>query len=192
MLILALLPMVSALPAAPKGAAKEPFTSFRIIDQQLSKLDARATSLKTQPADSLHFRDLRDMRAAIGVIHTRVARLVGIYKARGDRFGVKMFSAIATDADAVARALSKTQVAKTRVERKLAADRFSAAMLKLVLRYQAVSSNYGANHCSARQWSCCEPKNDPETNRGPAAACKWTCVPKRSSCSGFLGPQTLK
>ena len=178
--------------AAPVPRSNEPFSSFRIIDKQLSKLDERANTFRTQPAGAARNRSLREMRAAIGAIRARAARLVGIYKGRRDRFGVKMFSQLERDAIAASRDLSFTQQAKTRAERRRALDRFSAATLKLVLDYQAVSSNYGANHCSPRQWACCEPKKDPETNRGPTAACKWTCVPNRSSCSGFLGPQTVK
>ena len=193
--LLSTLSFVSVLPAAnaaPPPRSNEPFSSFRFIDKQLSKLNERAVTFTTRSAGAARNRDLSAMRSAISAIRARSARLVGVYKARHDRFGVKMFSQLERDCIAVSRDLSLTQRAKTRAERRRALDRFSAATLKLVLDYQAVSSNYGANHCSPRQWACCEPKNDPETNRGPTAACKWTCVPNRSSCSGFLGPQTLK
>jgi hypothetical protein len=178
--------------ASPARRSNEPFTSFRLIDKQLSKLNDRAATFKTQPAGAARNRDRSAIQTVLSAIRARAAGLVGIYKTRGDRFGAKLFSRIESDAIAASRDLSLTELAKTRAERKHALDRFSAATLKLVLDYQAVSANYGANHCSPRQWACCEPKNDPETNRGPTAACKWTCVPNRSSCSGFLGPQTLR
>jgi hypothetical protein len=193
--LLGVLLFASVLPAAsaaPARRSNEPFTSFRLMDKQLSKLDERAAIFKTQSAGARRNRNLRDMRSAIAAIRARATRLVHLYKARHDRFGVKMFSALERDAATASRALSKTQSAKTVAERKLAVDRFSAATLRLVLAYQAVSANYGANHCTPRQWACCEPKNDPETNKGPTAACKWACVPDKRSCSGFLGPQTFK
>ena len=131
-----------------------------------------------------------EIRAAVGRVRLRGQRLDALYRARRERFGVKVFRALDRKALAASRSLTSVQQARSDTERGQALDQFSKATLDLVMEFQAVSSNYGANHCAAMQWACCEPKKDPETNRGPAEGCKWTCVAKPRACAGFVGPQT--
>jgi hypothetical protein len=176
--------------AAAPARSNEPFTSFRLVDKQLSIINERTAALKPEAARVDRVRGTREIRAAIGRIRQRSERLAAHYRTRRERFGVKMFSALDHKALALSRSMTAVQRAPNDVERERNLDQFTKATLSLVLQFQAVSSNYGANHCAAGQWACCEPKKDPETNRGPAAGCKWTCVAKPRACSGFAGPRT--
>ena len=103
-----------------------------------------------------------------------------------------MFNALDKKAVSVSQVLTVLQRSDRQSDRDRAVAELNKATLDVVLQFQAISSNYGANHCEARQWACCEPKRDPETNRERTEGCKWTCVAKPRACVGFLGPQTLR
>lgn len=176
-----------ALATASLAASKEPFLSFRYIDRQLSVLNQGAAELKTNPNRLGRSRALRQMRLSARRIQQRSGTLKRLYRSRGSRYGVKTFTAMDRDAIAVERALDAVQHNKGGADATL-----EKATLALVLRYQAVTSNYGANHCDTGQWACCEPRRDPETNRESGMGCRWMCAGKPRSCSGFLGPRTLR
>jgi hypothetical protein len=188
---LLLLLAVWAMPnAAAPVRSNEPFTSLRLIDRQLSVINGRSAALNPETARAKAVRDMREIQAAVERIRQRSQRLTSLYRTRHESFGVKMFGALDDKALALSHSLTAVQRARSDTERKRTLDQFHSATLHLVLQFQAVSSNYGANHCTEGQWACCEPKKDPETNRGPAEGCKWTCVAKPRACSGFVGPQT--
>jgi len=177
--------------AGPPGS-NEPFSSFRVIDKQLSLINERSPELKTATSQAGRSRAIHAIHSAIGRIRQRSQRLTSVYRARHERFGVKMFRVLDEKAVAVSRSLAAIQQARKPPDRDRALDRFNRATLNLVLQFQAVSANYGANHCAARQWACCEPKRDPETNRASADRCQWSCAATRQACGGFLGPETLR
>lgn len=176
-----------AVATAGFAASKEPFVSFRFLDQQLSALNNGASQLKASTDANNRSRALRQMRGSVRRIRQRSVYLKGLYRARHSRYGVKTFTAMDRDALAVERAIVAVE------RRKPEADaRLEKATLALVLMYQSVTSNYGANHCEAAQWACCEPRRDPETNRESGQGCRWMCVSRTRACSGFVGPPTLK
>lgn len=183
--------LLFAMPnAAAPARSNEPFTSFRIIDKQLSLINGRSAALKPTNPRQGRMRDIREIGTALRRIRQRSRRLNALYQARHERFGAKVFRALDDKAGAASRALTSAQHARSDADSERAFGQFNKATIDLVLEFQAVSANYGANHCAARQWACCEPRKDPETNRGPAEGCQWTCVAKTRACTGFLGPQT--
>ena len=177
--------------AATRPESNEPFASFRAVDKQLSLLDKCSATLKTEVPSPERNRCVHQMRLAIQRIRQRSSRLARLYRTRGETFGVKMFTELDRKALVLAKALDAVQREKIQPRRDRALDLFSKATLGVVLQFQAVSANYGANHCLPRQWACCEPKRDPETNRESVAECKWVCVEKSRACAGFLGPRTV-
>ena len=175
--------------ATAQGRSNEPFTSFRTIDKQLSLINARTAVLKDGSRVE-RIRSMREVRPAVARIRQRSQRLASLYRSRHQRFGVKLFSALDERALTLSRALKAVQNAKNKAERAHALGQFDTASLHLILQFQAISANYGASHCGKGQWTCCEPRRDPETNREAAQECKWICVAKASACSGFTGPQS--
>lgn len=178
-----------AIAIAARAASSEPVTSLRVIDKQLSTIQVNLQQLKTGTR-AARARDIRRIRASVAQIHRRARLLKSSYRARHQRFGVKMFGDLEKKSLALSRALISFEHAHSAADRDRLLDRVSQATLPVVLQYQAISANIAANRCEARQWACCEPKANPETNRGAAQGCRWTCVSKPRSCVGFTGPQT--
>ena len=179
--------LFAAMASTSFAASKEPFVSFRFFDRQLSALNQGAADVKASTDPYSRRRALHQMRLSALRIQRRSEHLERLYRARHSSYGVKTFAAIDRDAVAVERAIVAIQRKKPEADARL-----EKATLALVLMYQSATSNYGANHCQAGQWACCEPKRDPETNRQSGQGCRWMCVSKTESCSGFLGPRTLK
>lgn len=188
--LIAVLLCVALAPLHVSAASNEPVTSLRAIDKQLSTLNVNVERLKSAVTQAQRSRDLRRIRAAVVQIQSRARRLTSTYRARRQRFGVKMFSDLERKTRALSRSLTELEQARTKAERDRLLDRLTKTALPVVLQYEAISANIAANHCKARQWACCEPKSNPETNRGPAQGCRWSCVSKPRACVGFTGPQT--
>lgn len=184
-LLLALLAMAQA-----SAASKEPVTSLRAIDKQLSTINAHLEHLRSADTGTERIRDIHRIRAAVLQIRHRAGRLKSSYRARHQRFGVKMFGELERKSLALARSLNAFERAHSADERNRIFNRCTDETLAVVLQYQAIAANLAGSHCAARQWACCEPKPNPETNRGPALGCRWACVSKPSACAGFTGPQT--
>lgn len=174
------------------AASNEPVTSLRVIDKQLSAITTNMDRLKAATTRAQRGRDIRRMRAAVLQIRHRARHLTVVYRARHQKFGIKMFRELDRKGLALSRSLTAFERAHTKAARDRMLDQLTRAALPVVLQYQAISANIAANHCEARQWACCEPKANPETNRGAAQGCRWTCVSKPRACVGFTGPQTPK
>ncbi len=179
--------LIFAVALSAAAQSKEPFTSFRFIDRELSILNDGSSRLKAQRKGDARTKDLRDMHMALLRIQQRCRTLEQLYRKRGERYGLKAFRGLSQQATAASRAIVAVQGNQPGAEEQLA-----NSTLALVMRYQALSSNYGENRCGRGQSACCEPKLDPETNKGPGEGCRWMCVSRARSCSGFLGPRTLK
>lgn len=186
--------LVLAFVFAPNASAlsNEPVTSLRLIDKQLSAINANMDRLKTSATRAERIRDIHRIRAAVRQIDRRAKILTSSYRKRHQRFGVKMFKELQRRSLVLSRTLTSFESASSKAARDRLFDQLTKATLPVVLQYQAISANIAANHCEARQWACCEPKSDPETNRGPAQSCRWSCVSKPRACVGFTGPQTPK
>jgi len=172
------------------AASNEPVTSLRAIDKRLSIINAQMDHLRTAATRAQRNRDIRRIRAAVLQVRHRAIRLEASYRARHQRFGVKMFGHLQRTSRALSRSLTALERARSKKQRERLFNRCTNEALALVLQYQAITANIAANHCAAGQWACCEPKSNPETNRGPAEACRWACVSKRSACVGFTGART--
>lgn len=179
--------LLVAYTTASFAASTEPFASFRFIDQQLSVLNQKAAAFHSGADAKAQQLAEKEMLTALIRIRQRCRRLETLYRARRSRYGVRMFTALDRDAAAAERALNAV-----RHNRAAGKADLEKATLALVLRYQSLSSNYGANHCEAGQWACCQPRRDPETNQQSGQGCRWMCVSRAQSCSGFVGPKTLR
>jgi len=184
------LAMALAQAASRPVRSNEPFTSLRVIDRQLSIVNREAPKLNSGTSGAERTRSVRRMRAALAQIRRRSERLASLYRGRGQRFGVKMFGELDRKARSAERSLISVQAARSSAERDRTAGDVTKSTLAVVLQFQAISANMGANRCESRQWACCEPKRNPETNRETAEGCTWTCVSKAKACTGFTGPQT--
>ena len=172
------------------AASKEPVTALRAMDKQLSTINAQMEQLRSAATRAERGRDIRRIRAAVLQIRRRASRLESLYRARHQPFGVKMFGELERKSVALSRSLTALEQARSKPSRNRLLDRCSEAVLSVVMQYQAISANLAGNRCEAGQWACCEPKPNPETNRGPAQGCRWACVSQPRSCVGFIGPQT--
>jgi hypothetical protein len=195
LLLTAILPVrsIAQKPGRLEPSSNEPFSSFQVIDQQLSLINARADQLaKGRLAPAARSRAVADIRIAISRIEQLSTKLEAHYHTRQEGFGVKMFAELKSAALLVGRSVRAVTSAKSDRESKAALDQLSHKTLDLVVAFQKVSANYGAVHCQRGAWACCQPRGDSETNAGPANACKWSCVANRQTCRGFLGPQTRR
>jgi hypothetical protein len=178
------------LPVQASAATNEPVRSLRVIDKQLSTIDVQMEHLRAAATRGERSREIRRIRAAVLQIRRRAARLSASYRARHQQFGVKMFGELERKSLAFSRSLNALNRPRSKEDRKRLIDHCTEENLAVVLQYQAITSNLAANHCQARQWACCEPKPNPETNRGPGVGCRWACVSRPSACGGFIGPET--
>lgn len=182
--------LVAVVVMQASAASHDPVPSLRVIDKQLSTINEQMEHLRSAATRAERRRDIRRIRIAVLQIRRRATRLTASYRARHQRFGVKMFGELERKSLALSRSLTALDRTRNKDERNRLLDRCTKEVLAVVLQYQAITANIAANHCQARQWACCEPKLNPETNRGPAQGCRWACVSKPSVCRGFIGPRT--
>jgi hypothetical protein len=58
--------------------------------------------------------------------------------------------------------------------------------IDFLLKFHALSANYGALRCERGRWACCEI-----AHQNGAASCQWSCVQTVRQCSkGLLGPRS--
>jgi len=188
--LISVLLLLSLAPLRASAASNEPVTSLRAIDKQLSTINAQMERLRSAANRAERGRDIRRARTAVLHVRRRANRLASSYRVRHQSFGVKMFGDLGRKSLALSRALDALERARTKEERSRLLDRCTSRTLAVVMQYQAITANIAGNHCKTGQWACCEPKANPETNRGPAQGCRWTCVSNPRSCVGFTGPQT--
>jgi hypothetical protein len=174
--------------AGQRQPGNEPFTTFQLIDKQLEIVNARSRQLEHAPPPAAA-QALRELRGAALKIEQLSNRLVRIYKARRERFGMKMFSDLSRRAAVVAKAARAVAKSRNDAVRQRAREQLARASVALVLKYQGAAANYGALRCDRGQWACCEPRA-PEPNGPRVHACTWVCVAHRARCRGFSGPQT--
>ena len=184
------------VPARPHGN-DEPFTTFHLIDRQMSSLQEQSSALKEKLA-SPQERNLAgrlqlsttNMRTSLLRVEKLVLHLRTRYHKRP--FTERLLRRLQTRADEVRFALRAVSRANDASTGQKAAREVDRRIIALSLQYAAISGGYGALHCEAGETSCCEPKkSEGGSHKGTADACRWMCTPKASACRGFLGPSTL-
>lgn len=189
------IPRASA-PAYRRRADDEPLRSFHLLDDQLSLLGKQVALLQSTLKDAggavnlatasrPWTRQARQMQAVIGSVETIALRLRRRYRNR--RFGARLFNRLHARAAAVRERVAAVSAARDAPTANSATAQLNRQMLALVLQYDRISGGYGALHCSAGEWACCEPKREPGGRRS-ADACRWLCTPAPKRCTGFLGP----
>ena len=184
-----------------RASSVEPFRSFRMLDAKLtllthqqailkaalnlSEIGSRSTVAKS-PSGMTASKNMSSTAADIGRIAGALERL---YQRRHQPFGVRMFSFLHLRAGAVQRSVHAVAGARTRSEAELAEKNLDEQIVSLIIQFQAASGGYGATRCPPRAWTCCEPKRSEDLLQGERVACKWGCVQRSKTCTGFLGPQ---
>jgi len=192
-IVLASSPAMAAPAAKRAAASNEPFRSFQLIDRQLSSLNASVTELTRGNLDpGQRTRATRTAGLAVTAIQRRSRALAARYRARRQRFGYIIFMKLNRRAAAVRQALAVAAKHGAGGASAPELESLSRTNLELVREFQRVSANYGAAHCARRQWACCEPKHDPDEERGSPNSCRWVCTATPQRCRGILGPQTLR
>lgn len=179
----------------------EPFVTFRLLDERLTRLETQQRSLQAvleegqsnaehnvaakrpwvKPAHSMDTTNMSIQRLLI-----RAERL---YRIRHRRFGVRLFRILRTRAEAVRRDIVAVRTAPNEIAAESAQSKLASSILSLTLQFQAASGGYGSTNCSRRAWTCCEPKRAKDLREGEQAACRWVCVQRPLSCTGFVGPR---
>jgi len=187
--------------AQRRPSADEPFRTFRLLDERLTRLESQQRSLqavleesqshaehqvrgKSPWAEPAHAMNTTNM--SIQRILIRAERLYGI---RHRRFGVRLFRILRTRAEIVQRDIVAVRTARNKMAAESAQRKLARSMLSLTLQFQAASGGYGSTNCSRKAWTCCEPKKTQDLREGEQAACRWVCVQKPLSCAGFVGPR---
>ncbi len=189
----ALMFAMSALQHAQSTSARtEPSYSFALLDKKLTLLSQEQLALPNGEARSRRL-PARSMERTVASIVQTAARLQFLYARRRQPFGARMFRLLRSRAEAVHKAVNSLAVADNSRARQTELRAVNSRILALVIQFQAVSGGYSALRCAPREWTCCSPKRRQDLRPGESMACRWMCVSKARSCTGFRGPRlTIK
>ena len=189
----ALMFAMSALQHAQSTSARtEPSYSFALLDKKLTLLSQEQLALTNGEARSRRL-PARSMERTVASIVQTAARLQFLYARRRQPFGARMFRLLRSRAEAVHKAVNSLAVADNSRARQTELRAVNSRILALVTQFQAVSGGYSALRCAPREWTCCSPKRRQDLRPGESMACRWMCVSKARSCTGFRGPRlTIK
>jgi hypothetical protein len=172
---------------------EEPFDSFRALDSKLSVLQKQFTEVRRglqmgEPAETKQWADAVHATAQTASSIETIARKLRVrYLHRRQRYGAKVFRLLESQASSTRHQIMRLESSGGRVKKTKATDRASAAILKLIQQYQAVSAGYENSHCTRRKWPCCVPRKSG-IGASSTQGCKWGCVANRATCKkGFLG-----
>ncbi len=187
--------------AKRRPSADEPFRTFRLLDERLTRLETQQRSLEAvwREANPILGHNVAGKRSwakpahAMETTNMSIQRLLiraeRLYRIRHRRFGVRLFRILRTRAEAVQRDIVGVQTARNKVAAESAQSKLASSILSLTLQFQAASGGYGSTNCSPKAWTCCEPKKTQDLREGEQAACRWVCAQKPLSCTGFVGPR---
>jgi hypothetical protein len=174
-------------------AGTEPFTTFHLLDRQLSLLGRQSAVLKKtvsspQPANSKTAKPAwrkaaTEMGQTVNTIEKLAHSLQRRY--RGKPFARRQFGRLYARAASVQSALRVVRSTDSQVRASAAASAVDKAIVALSLQYNAITGGYAALHCSPGEWTCCEPKRQGEASSPDA--CRWLCTKKAQRCRGFVG-----
>jgi len=189
----ALMFAMSALQHAQSTSARtEPSYSFALLDKKLTLLSQEQLALTNGEARSRRL-PARSMERTVASIVQTAARLQFLYARRRQPFGARMFRLLRSRAEAVHKAVNSLALADNSRARQTELRAVNSRILALVPQFQAVSGGYSALRCAPREWTCCSPKRRQDLRPGESMACRWMCVSKARSCTGFRGPRlTIK
>ncbi len=189
----ALMFAMSALQHAQSTSARtEPSYSFALLDKKLTLLSQEQLALTNGEARSRRL-PARSMERTVASIVQTAARLQFLYARRRQPFGARMFRLLRSRAEAVHKAVNSLAVADNSRARQTELRAVNSRILALVIQFQAVSGGYSALRCAPREWTCCSPKRRQDLRPRESMACRWMCVSKARSCTGFRGPRlTIK
>ena len=189
----ALMFAMSALQHAQSTSARtEPSYSFALLDKKLTLLSQEQLAFTNGEARSRRL-PARSMERTVASIVQTAARLQFLYARRRQPFGARMFRLLRSRAEAVHKAVNSLAVADNSRARQTELRAVNSRILALVTQFQAVSGGYSALRCAPREWTCCSPKRRQDLRPGESMACRWMCVSKARSCTGFRGPRlTIK
>ena len=122
--LIAVLLAVAAAMLQASAASNEPVTSLRAIDKQLSTVNTQMDHLRSAATRAERTRDIRRTRAAVVKIRRRASRLAATYRARHQRFGVKMFGDLERKSMALSRSLAAFDRARNKEDRDRLLDVF--------------------------------------------------------------------
>jgi hypothetical protein len=196
------LPAFAGRGQSARPSVGEPFVTFRLLDNKLTRLQAQQRSLEAvlqeegQSNAEQHVAGKRPWSApahAMDMTNRTIKRILiraeRLYSSRHRRFGVRLFRTLRIRAEAVQRDIFAAQTARNKITAESAQRKLSNSILSLTLQFQAASGGYGSTNCSPREWTCCEPKKTKDLREGEQAACRWVCVQKSLNCTGFVGPR---
>ncbi len=184
----------------------EPFTTFRQLDQVLTRMDSSNLDLnseiknaekqiKRQRARTLYaLRHSKQMRALLissqSLLKT-TARAERLYSRHSQRYGRRLFRDLHAKAIKIRRTLVLESRATTLSNLKAEQQRFSSTLLPFVLQFQAISGGFAALRCDPGGWACCQPRVVKQSANASARGCTWICATQVRACRyGCLGPRT--
>jgi hypothetical protein len=186
--------------ASKTASTENPFRTFRLLDQKLTLLQSQQHSLQAalqinKSANTISagapawVAPARAMRRTALSMQRLVSREEHLYRIRHRQFGVRLFSILRIRTEAVRRNVVAMELARNQTTAHSAQQELEKSLLSLIVQFQAASGGYGAVRCPRRAWTCCEPKRTEDLQSGEQAACRWVCVQRSPSCTGFVGPR---
>ena len=171
----------------------EPFTTFRLLDGQLSVLGQQSAALR-KIIDSPPSGNLKTARRGWSSASTQMGQTVTAIdklalrlkrRYRGKAFATRLFGRLRARASSVQSSLKAVRSADTGARAATAASEADKRIVTLGLQFNAITGGYAALHCEAGEWTCCEPK--PQREGGQLDACRWLCTKQVRRCRGFVG-----
>lgn len=187
---------------APKTpvSADEPFRTFRQLDEKLTLLQTQhhflQATLQTNRSANTIGAGVRPwvapahaMRKTVFSMQRLLHRSENLYRIKHRQFGIRLFGTLRMRAETVRLNLLAVEMERNRTAAYSEQQELEKSILSLIVQFQAASGGYGALRCSRRAWTCCEPKRKEDLQSGEQAACRWMCVQRSASCTGFVGPR---
>jgi hypothetical protein len=181
-------------PLAPKArAGVEPFATFRLLDGKLSVLGQQSAALQ-KIVDSPRPGNLKTTRPAWSSAATQMGQTVATIdklalrlkrRYRGKPFATRLFGRLQARASSVQSSLMIVRSADTATRAAAAASETDKRIVSLGFQFNAITGGYAALHCTAGEWTCCEPKRQSEA--ALPDACRWLCTKQVQRCRGFVG-----
>jgi hypothetical protein len=186
--------------------ANEPFTTFRKIDQVLTRIDADDREVNSEIANAeketgrqrartvnalRRSRKIRTLLNSSSSLVAITARGEALYSRRHQRYGSRLFRDLHAKAVRMRSSAVLESRATTFTDLKIERQRFTARLLPFVLQFQAISGGFAALRCDPGGWACCQPKVVKQTATISARGCTWVCATQIRACRyGCLGPRT--
>jgi hypothetical protein len=180
------------------SASTEPFRTFQLIDEHLTKVSRQqqllrpsAGGIRTNRGSPQYFptKVLNGVLRNVHAIEQLAQRRELVYSEQHRALAARMFRIMRVRASNVRKAILGMQRTRNPQRAQTTEKSLDKAIADLAVHFQALSGGYAALRCPKGGWACCQPKRKEDLLPGEAVACRWTCTRAVGKCAGLLGPR---